>query len=67
MSPLQIEIAVDAMAALLELPLAPAHRPGVLKYFALAADMAAVVMAVPLTPADESGAVFRPVEPATRA
>lgn len=67
MSPLQIEAAVDATAALLDLPLAPAHRPGVLHYFALAADMADVVMAVPLQTADESGAVFRPVEPPTAA
>jgi len=59
----QIEAAVDAAAALLGLPLEPAHRPGVLTYFALAAQMAKVVLAVPLSPHDETGALFRPVEP----
>jgi Protein of unknown function (DUF4089) len=59
----QIEAAVDAAAALLHLPLSAAHRPGVLRYFALAAEMAQVVNAVPLGRDDESGAVFRPVEP----
>ena len=59
----QIEAAVDAAAALLQLPLSAAHRPGVLRYFVLAAGMAQVVNAVPLGRDDESGAVFRPVEP----
>ncbi len=62
-TPAQLEAAVDAAAALLGLPLAPEHRPGVLRFYALAADMAQVVLAVPLTHEDESGAVFRPVEP----
>ena len=36
----RIEAYVDAAAAALDLPLAPAHRPGVLAYFALAAGLA---------------------------
>ena len=65
-SPQQLEAAVDAAAALLQLPLAAEHRPGVLRYFALAAEMAQLVLAVPLGRDDESGAVFRPVEPVSR-
>ncbi len=63
LSPQVIAAAVDAAAALLELPLEAAHRPGVLRFYALAAEMAQVVHAVPLGRDDESGAVFRPVEP----
>lgn len=63
LSPPQIEAMVDASSALLDLPLDPSHRPGVLRYYALAAQMAQVVLAVPLGPADETGALFRPVEP----
>lgn len=58
-----IERQVDATAALLGLPLAPEHRPGVLRYFALATGMAAQVMGLPLGPEDEPAAVFVPVEP----
>lgn len=58
-----VAAAVDAAARLVDLPIDPAHRPGVLRYFALAASMARVVNAVPLGPADETGAVFQPVEP----
>ncbi|MFS2053538.1 AtzG-like protein, partial [Variovorax sp. CT11-76] len=36
MTPEQIERHVDAAAAALGLPLSPAHREGVLRYFALA-------------------------------
>lgn len=62
-TPSDLDAAVDASAALIGLPLDPAHRPGVLRYYALAAQMAQVVLAVPLSPHDESGEVFRPVEP----
>jgi hypothetical protein len=58
-----VAAAVDAAARLVNLPVAPAHRAGVLRYFALAAGMARVVNAVPVAPADETGAVFQPVEP----
>ena len=61
--PRSIAAAVDAAAALLELPLAPAHRPGVLRYYALAAQMAEQVLAVPLERDDEAAGVFRPVGP----
>jgi hypothetical protein len=54
---------VDASAALLGLPLAPGHRPGVLLYFALAAAMAEQVNGLPLTVHDESGSHFVPVSP----
>lgn len=54
---------VDAAAALLQLPLAPAHRPGVLQYFTLATTMVERVMAVPLTVVDEPAFVFRPIAP----
>ena len=63
LSPRVIAAAVDAAAALLDLPLAAAHRPGVLRFYALAAEMAQLVLAVPLGRDDESGAVFQPVEP----
>ena len=48
----------------LGLKLRPDHRPGVLRYFALAAEMAALVEAVPLEPHAESAVVFMPVSPA---
>lgn len=55
--------AVDAAAAAIDLPLHPDHRPGVLHFYALAAHMAQRVLGVPLERRDESGQVFRPVEP----
>jgi hypothetical protein len=58
---------VDAQAALLGLPIAPEHRPGVVRYLQLVADMAPRVMDFPLTPADESGNVFVPVAPSSNA
>jgi hypothetical protein len=54
---------VDAAAAALGLKIAAEHRPGVLRYYALAAGMAAVVQGLPLEPHDESGSVFHPVAP----
>jgi hypothetical protein len=54
---------LDAQCALLGLPIAPEHRPGVLMHLQLAAGMAARVMNFELTPADESGNVFVPVVP----
>jgi len=67
MTPQQIEAYVDAAAAALDLPIAPEHRPGVLRYFALAADMAALTEAVDLAPHDESALRFDPVAPGTQA
>jgi len=59
----RIEAYVDAAAAALDLPLAQAHRPGVLAYFALAAGLADAVMAVPLGTGDEPAPVFMPIGP----
>ncbi len=54
---------IDAAAAALQLKLSPQHRPGVLQFFALAAQMAELVQGLPLTVADEPGNVFVPVPP----
>jgi hypothetical protein len=54
---------IDAAAATLGLKITTEQRPGVTRFFALAADMAALVNGLPLTPADESGHVFQPVSP----
>ena len=56
---------VDAMAALLELPLAPEHRPGVLRYFALAAEMAELVNGLPLAVHDDPAEACVPISPDT--
>lgn len=50
MSGREAEAQLDAMAALLALPVDPAHRPGVLRFLGLAAEMAAVLERVPLDP-----------------
>ena len=50
MTPAEAEQYVDAAAAALALPLRADHRPGVLRYFGLAAGFAALVEAVPLAP-----------------
>lgn len=65
MTPEQIERYVDAAAAALDLPLSPEHRPGVLQFFALAADFAAQLDAVTLSAHDDPAPVFVPVEPAS--
>ena len=61
MTPQQIEACVDAAAAALALPIAPEHRAGVLRYFALAAGFAAQLDEVPLAPHDEPAVSFVPV------
>jgi hypothetical protein len=66
LSPGAAERYVDATAAALGLPLAPEHRPGVLRFFGLAASMAALVEAVPLSPHGESALRFEPVSPGER-
>lgn len=58
----QMESYVDAAAAALGLELGES-RPGVLRYYALAAGMAELVQAVPLAPQDESPMAFIPVSP----
>ena len=67
MTPAQIETYVDAAAAALNLPLRRDFRPGVLRYFGVAADFAAVVEAVPLAPHDEPAVNFVPVSPQEKA
>ena len=64
MTPLQVEAYVDAAAAALQLRLSAEHRPGVLRYFALAADMAELLAAHPLGIADDPAEAFVPVSPA---
>jgi hypothetical protein len=64
MSAQQIEALVAANAAALELPIAAAHKPGVLAFFALAAGMAEQVMGLTLGVEDEPGNVYTPVGPA---
>jgi hypothetical protein len=59
------EAYVDAAAQALGLAITPEQRPGVLRFFGLAAAMAARLDAVPLTVAEESGSVFTPLAPAT--
>ena len=54
---------IDAAAATLGLKITAEQRPGVTRFFTLAADMAALVNGLPLTPVDESGSVFQPVSP----
>ena len=54
---------VDAAAATLGLKISAESRPGVLRYFALAAEMAALVQGLPLTAADEPATQFVPVQP----
>ena len=54
---------IDAAAATLGLKITAEQRPGVTRFFGLAADMAALVDGLRLTPADEPGNVFKPVSP----
>ena len=65
MSPELVAAYVDAAAQALDLPLRPAHRPGVLRYFALAAEMADLVNQFPLTVQDEPAPAFVPISPAS--
>jgi hypothetical protein len=59
----QIEAIVAANAAAVDLAIAAEHKPGVVAFFALAADMAQLVGGLALGPEDESGSVFAPVSP----
>ena len=51
---------VDQAAALLDLPLTPAHRPGVIENMARLAALAALVTSFALPEEVEPGPVFRP-------
>ena len=54
------EAYVDAAAALIGLPIDPAHRPGVIVNFERIAQMAALVMEFALPEKAEPAPVFRP-------
>ena len=58
-----LEAHVDAAARLLALPIAPAHRPGVILYMGVIAAAAALVMEFALPEAVEPAPVFGPEEP----
>ena len=58
--PFDCEAYVDAAAALIELPIDPEHRPGVVLNLERIAQMAALVMEFPLGDTDEPAPVFRP-------
>ncbi len=51
---------VDQMAALVNLPLAPEHRPGVVENFAQIAAIAQLVMDFPLPETVEAAPIFEP-------
>jgi hypothetical protein len=53
----------DETAAVLGLPLAAEHRPGVVRYLQLAASLAPLVTGFPLGRDDEAANVFVPVGP----
>jgi hypothetical protein len=54
---------LDANAAVLNLPISEAQRPGVLSYLALAESMHRILLPVQLGPTDESALVFVPQPP----
>ena len=56
----QVESYVDAAAAALALPIAPAHRPGVIENFSRLALLAAAVNEFPLGIEDEPAPVWKP-------
>jgi Protein of unknown function (DUF4089) len=58
--PFDVAVYVDAAAALIELPLDPAHRPGVILNMQRIADMAALVMSFPLPDDVEPAPIFHP-------
>ena len=60
---MDVERYAEAAAQALNLPLAPEHRQGVLRYLQMVTQLAPRVMDFPLPPAVESGNAFRPVGP----
>jgi hypothetical protein len=58
--PVDPEAYVDAAAALIGLPIDPAHRPGVIVNLERIAQMAALVMEFALPEEAEPAPVFRP-------
>ena len=57
------EVYVDQASRLVGLPIAPEHRPGVVRNIALIARMASLVTSFPLPPTEEPAPVFVPAEP----
>jgi len=55
-----LEAHVDAAAKLIGLPIAPAHRPGVVLYMGVLAAAAALVMEFPQAEEVEAAPVFAP-------
>ena len=58
--PFDPETFIDAAAQLLELPLDPAHRPGVVLNLRRLADLAELVMSFPLPDDAEPAPIFTP-------
>lgn len=51
---------VDLMAAVLQIPLAPEHRPGVIANFVRNTEVAQLVLEFPLPEAVEAAPIFEP-------
>lgn len=58
--PFDAEALIDAMAPLMQLEIAPEHRPGVKNHLKTAAKMAALVEQVKLRDDTEPAPVYRP-------
>jgi Protein of unknown function (DUF4089) len=58
----EIEAYVDATAKLIDLPIAPEHRPGVVQFTAGLFEAAALVSELPLPDEVEAAPVFYPGE-----
>ena len=58
--PFDVDAYVDAAAALVGLPIDPAHRPGIVLNLRRIADLAALVMEFPLPDDIEAAPVFAP-------
>lgn len=58
--PFDPETYVDAAAALIEIPIDPEHRPGIVVNLERIAQMAALVMAFPLDDSVEPAPVYQP-------
>lgn len=54
---------LDHAAALIALPIAEAHRPGVIHYLNIATRMAELVFGLALDPKAQPAPVFRPASP----
>ncbi|NYZ11344.1 DUF4089 domain-containing protein [Azospirillum sp. RWY-5-1] len=60
MPDIDIPAYVDQAAAVIGLPIDPAHRPGVIMNFERVAGMAALVLDLPLSDTDEVAPVYVP-------